>query len=110
MKNLVFKLEHYHGDVNGTDGIWQELDKALTALKETLSYKGSGFSIIEVWDASTGDYLDEVGYPDIRICKDTGRFYVAVFVSNAEVYGHEPWYFDSAVEYRMRAVGALRDG
>lgn len=100
MRNLVFKLESYWADVNSTDGMWNDLEKALAELRLDV-HKESGFGVIEVWDVATGEYLDEAGYPDIHFDKSNGRFWSS--------YEEVLWYFDSAVEYRMKAVGALRD-
>lgn len=108
MKNLVFKLESYFADVNGTDGIWNDLEKALAELSLD-AQKKSGFSVIEVWDVASGEYLGEGDYPDIHFNKLNGRFYFNQLISTPTIYGNVPWYFDSAVEYRMKAVGALRD-
>lgn len=105
---IVFVMENYIADGNEVHSVWSCLEQALDALKaQPDTGAWSAFSALDAYELNDGGGEDSYAkmikkYPTIFYRKEVGRFYTH--------FGDEAWYFDSAVEYRMKAVGALRDG
>lgn len=95
---LIYVLEDLTIMSNEVHSVWSDLEAALDVLKTRPDDSATKFSLIEVWELNKGSAENQ--YPYIYF--DGERFFAQ--------FEDEPWYFDSAVEYRMKAVGALRDG
>lgn len=106
---MIYVVEDYALE-SKVDSIWSNLDVALEKLRSRpqvdagIAAFDDPFSTVEVWvwDRTSGEYkTDYETYPPIYYRPLLNKFYTH--------FGDEAWYFDSAVEYRMKAVGALRD-
>ena len=95
---IVFVVEDLTTITNEVHSVWSDLEAALEILKKRpIEGRLNEFSLIETWELNKGSLENQYPY----IYWDGERFYTQ--------FEDDPWYFDSAVEYRMKAVGALRD-